>query len=143
MGSTATIDATRGERVGMAVEDRHIEMQHGAVVHGALTWQDHRGSWWALGDNSHLMFSTSCDDLLTQIAEATGASTDLDDLRGRLGRAIERADRQRAEDALTTRAGNRPPKTHRCSQCGGSGRIHQGAGTVKCPGCGGSGVVKN
>jgi hypothetical protein len=141
MRSTATIDATRGERVGMTTDSGHIRLGDGPVVHDHLLFQNDTGAWWAYSDGS-VLYATDRDGILLKIAEATRTSTDLDDLHGRYDRAVERVERRRAEaEALEVFDGNKPPGTARCSRCGGLGTVTKGAGRVTCPTCNGAGVV--
>lgn len=141
MGHTATIDAMHGEGLDMATGDRHIRLEDGPVVHDHLIFRDVHGAWWAYSDGS-ILYATERDELLLQVAGAVGASTDLEDLNGRYTRAAERVAQHRAEDeAREVFDGNRPPNTGRCPTCGGTGKVHKGAGTVKCDTCDGKGVV--
>jgi hypothetical protein len=142
MTGTTTIDATRGERVDMTTNGGRIRLGDGPVVHDHLLFQDDAGAWWAYSDGS-VLYATERDGILLKVAEATGMSTDLEDLHGRFERAIERVARRRVEDeVLEIFDGNKPPKTGRCPRCGGLGTITKGAGRVTCPTCGGSGVVR-
>jgi hypothetical protein len=142
MESTATINATRDEEAGMTTDGQHIRLVDGPVVHDHLIFQDDNGAWWAYNDGS-LLYATGRDEVLVKVAEATGSSTDLEDLHGRYSRAMGRVASHRAEEAAwEVFDGNRPPNTGRCPRCGGTGKVHQGAGTVKCPTCGGAGVVR-
>ncbi|WP_433173898.1 hypothetical protein [Actinoallomurus sp. CA-150999] len=76
-----------------------IRLDDGVVVHKCLIAQGEDGSWWALHDRA-IMCSDDRDALLLQVAAATGWPPNLDDLRGRLDRAIARALRERAEDEV-------------------------------------------
>jgi hypothetical protein len=76
-----------------------VRLDDGVVVYNCLVFQGLDGSWWATRDRS-IMCSNDRDELLLQVADVTGRQPDIDDLRGRLDRAIERAARQRAEDDI-------------------------------------------
>jgi len=76
-----------------------VRLDDGVVVHNCLVFQGEDHSWWATHDRS-IMCSNDRDELLLQVAAVTGRRPDIDDLRGRLDRAIDRAARQRAEDEI-------------------------------------------
>jgi hypothetical protein len=76
-----------------------VRLDDGVVVHDCLVFQGEDDSWWATYGRS-IMCSDDRDELLVQVATATGRPRDIGDLRGRLDRAIDRAARQRAEDEL-------------------------------------------
>jgi hypothetical protein len=81
----------------MTASEDHIRLEDGVVVHDHLIFQDDRGTWWGYNDGSVLL-APERDALLIQVAEATGTSADLADLRGRFDRAVERVARRRTED---------------------------------------------
>lgn len=77
----------------------HISLEDSVFVHGWMVFQGSHDSWWAYYGGS-TMYSRDRDDLLLQIAEATGHAPGIVALRERFQRGVEQVEKQRAEDEL-------------------------------------------
>lgn len=75
-----------------------IRTEDAVIVHDYLVTNTGDG-WWAMRAG-RILYAATSDELLLQVADVAGVSADLEDLRGRLARSIERSAQDRADDAL-------------------------------------------